>query len=157
MLATRAEVQWGSGIAPEDLFESARNNSRDLTVVVNFVASLREINEDEHVAEGICHDAEPTNRNVGRFDHHRSTAFDEVDDRIVDRLHEPVRLIAMDDREHDLCVAVWQCEARLADDVVSPADVVSKPGGVEAMPLARSGTRTVTASTFLNMGVIRQV
>jgi hypothetical protein len=74
---------------------------------------------------------------------------DEELDSVLDVGDEPVRLIALSGRRHQLAVPVGQIQSRLTDRVVPPLQPMAQRPAVEAQPGVQIRTGTV-ASTRRN-------
>ena len=86
----------------------------------------------ESVAERIRHDGQPADRDVERLRHHPPAGRLDRGGRLIGRVDEPVRFITVPGGEDDFRVAGRQGQARLADGVVAPPQLMPEGIAVEA-------------------------
>ena len=126
---------------PEPARHSRRRQAGHGTVVVGGVATLRELQQDQHVLKRIGDDDDPADRDVERLDHDRAAGVAEPRRRSRDRLDQPVRFVGLLRGEHDLGLAVGQREPDLTDGVVPPAQFVPEHAAVEVEAGVEVGNR----------------
>ena len=116
----------------------------DLASAIDFyrdVPALREIDQHQGVAERVDHHREATDGDVARRHRHRAAGAFEGRGRGIDGIDEPVGLVGVLGREHELGVGAGERQARLAGRVVAPDDRVPELVAVEGQPLLERGHR----------------
>jgi hypothetical protein len=81
------------------------------------VGALGQVDEDEDVPEGVADHCGPAHRNVETCRDEFAAVADQDLHSVLDVGDEPVRLIALSGRQHQLAVPVGQLQSGLADRV----------------------------------------
>lgn len=131
---TDRPVGGGSGAGLAGIIRSQRSllDGNDQSAFVRGVRALRQVHEDEHVAERVASNGDSPYRDVERWSEDCSPGLFDLPGSFVGRTYKPVRLIAVLRGENNLRVAVRHRERRLADVIVTPSQLVTKRTGVEA-------------------------
>ncbi len=95
------------------------------------IPSPGQVHQDQSVAERVGDDGHPADRDVERFDGHRSAGGPDGLGGSIDGGNQPVRLERLLRRENQLALGAGQPQARLADRVVPPDQRLPEPVAVE--------------------------
>jgi len=113
----------------------------DIAAGVRQVAALGEVDQDEHVAERVGDDDHDADGDVERTGHDPAAGVGDGLGGPRRGRHEPVRLVALSEGQHDLRVRLRHPQAGLSAVVVAPHQVVPEGVPVEPQALIEVGHR----------------
>src|SRR5215469_3331462 len=99
---------------------------------VGDVASFGQVEQDEDVAERVCHDGHPADRDVEGLGHYPAAGCPDRGSCLVRGGDEPVRFITLLGCQNDLRVAAGQGKASLPKVIVPPSQFMPERVAIEA-------------------------
>jgi hypothetical protein len=96
------------------------------------VGTPGQVDQDQDVAERIADYAGSAHRDVERCRDEDAAVLDQASDSVLDIVDEPVGLIALPGRQHQLAVPIGELQSGLADRVVAPLQSVAQGLAIEA-------------------------